>query len=137
MTVSRPRRDRGSALLLFPVGLVIVLLLGAVVVDFSAAHLARRDLADAASAAANDAVTSGLDLAALHADGGYRLDPHRVDDAVRASLQRRSVPDLTEVAVTVDGAQVQVRLARRVDLPLGTAMTVTATGTADARTAAR
>ena len=131
----RRRGERGSALFLFPVGLIIVMLLGAIVVDFANAHLARRELADAASAAANDAVTYGLDLDSVHRDGTYALDPARVRAAVDASLDRRgTTPELTSVNVSIDGTVVEVRLDRQVGLPFSGSMTVSATGRADALT---
>ena len=51
----------------------------------------------AAADAANDAVTVGLDQAALRRGEGYRLDPTRVEHAVADSLDADGVADdLTE-----------------------------------------
>ena len=130
---ARPRSDRGSALFLFPVGLVIVLMLGAIVVDFGHAHLARRELSDAASAAANDAVTYGLDQQTLRADGAYRLDPTLARAAVTTSLDRQGLSSAL-TSVVVDTQAVEVHLQRRVDLPFGGSMTVASTGRATVKT---
>ncbi|MGH3850168.1 MAG: hypothetical protein ACRDRT_10760 [Pseudonocardiaceae bacterium] len=48
----------GSALLLFPAGVLIMFVLAAMTVDLSAAFLAQRELADAASAVASDAASA-------------------------------------------------------------------------------
>ena len=56
----RPDRERGSTLLLFPAGLLIMVALAAVAVDSAIAFLAQRELVNATAAAANDAGTEAL-----------------------------------------------------------------------------
>ncbi|MBK9181086.1 MAG: hypothetical protein IPM45_16275 [Acidimicrobiales bacterium] len=109
---ARHPRERGSALLLFPAAVAVVLVLSAIAVDLSIALLGQRELAAAAAAAANDAVAAGLDEAAFRSTGEYRLDPARVDAAVRSSIdgQRPGLPDRLEVGVVVRGDRVTVRL---------------------------
>src|SRR5215471_12273387 len=80
------RGERGSVLVLMPVGVLIVLLLGAIAVDLTAVHLRRQQAVDAAASAANDAVTFGLDEGALRTGHGYHLDPVRVREVVLRSI---------------------------------------------------
>jgi len=103
--------------MLMPAAVLIVLVLAALTVDLSLVHLGRREVVAATEAAANDAVTAGLSEATFRAGGGYKLDPTRVDRAVRAALDARGLLDRLEDAphVTITGTTVAIRLALRVD----------------------
>lgn len=81
-----PDRDRGSTLLFFPAALLVVVVLASITVDFARARLVQQQAEDAAAAATNDAVTAGLDVSALRAGHGYRLDQARVARVVAASV---------------------------------------------------
>ena len=86
------RVDRGSVLFLFPAAFLIVLVLGAIAIDSGAAFLRQRELAAAADAAANDAVTLAIhDSVALGAEP--IIDPAAAEAAVRQSLARRGLLD--------------------------------------------
>lgn len=82
--------------MLMPAGVLVVLVLGSMAVDFSVVHLGEREVASAAAAAANDAVTYGIDEAAVYGAGTYGLDPGRVNEAVALTLaaQERTGTDL-------------------------------------------
>ncbi len=67
--------EHGSVLALVPAGLLVLVLLAAIAVDSSVAYLGRRELAAAADAAANNAVTYGLDEARFRETGAFALDP--------------------------------------------------------------
>jgi len=82
-------RDQGSALLLMPVAVLIVL--GAIAVDSSITFLAQRELVDATQAAANDAATYGADVGQIRSGSGYTLDRSRVDEAVRRAFAGRGL----------------------------------------------
>jgi hypothetical protein len=114
--------ERGSVLFLMPAAVLVVVLLGAVTVDASVAYLGRRELASAAVAAANDAVTFGVDEQTYYAGGGYTLSPARVrravDDAVAAS---HVLAHDISVAVGIDGRRVTVTLEGDVDYVFGRA----------------
>jgi len=103
--------------MLMPAAVLIVMVLGAIAVDLTAVRLGQRELIAAAGDAANDAVTVGLDEAALRSGQGYRLDPDRARGAVLDALAAKGIlDDLTEpptVVVSSDDT-VEVRLARRV-----------------------
>ena len=95
---TRARSDRGSVLFLYPVGFLIVVMLGAIAVDLGNVWLQQRRLADAADSAANDAVTYGLDQDVLRQQGTVELDDGRVFDVVVASVAGQGLPP--EAAVT-------------------------------------
>jgi hypothetical protein len=97
-------RERGSVLALVPAALLVLLVLAAIAVDSASEYLARRELAAAADAAANDAATFGLDEARFRETGEFVLDPERADEAVRRALAARSngVVDRAAVAIEVD-----------------------------------
>jgi hypothetical protein len=103
--------------MLMPAAVLIVIVLGAIAVDLSVVQLADRELTAAAAGAANDAVTYGLDEELLRRDGIYRLDPARVDEAVRRSLLAGDVGDeVTTLDITQpDAESVTVTVSMPVD----------------------
>lgn len=111
--------DAGSVLALVPAAVLVALLLAAIAVDGAIAFTAERRLHAAASAAANDAATYGLDEARYRATGEYRLDPERVDTAVREALDGfdSELVDRAAYAVTIgpDGTTVAVTLRTTAD----------------------
>jgi hypothetical protein len=145
MLVSRTAmgRDRGSALLLMPAGLLIVLVLASIAVDMSLVHLRKRQAFELAAAAANDAATAGVDQGRLRTTHDYVLDPERVR-AVVADVVAASelAPELAKPPkVTVTAAGVRVELALQADYifadvvpgaPDGTEVTASATAAAAA-----
>jgi hypothetical protein len=136
-------RDRGSALMLMPAGLLIVLVLASIAVDMSLVHLRKRQAFELAAAAANDAATAAVDQGRLRTTHDYVLDPERaravVADVVAAS---ELAPELARPpVVTVTAAGVRVELALEADYifadvvpgaPDGTEVTASATATAAA-----
>jgi Flp pilus assembly protein TadG len=134
----RARWQQGSVLLLLPAGMLIVVLLGSIAVDFSIAYMGERELAAAAAAAANDAATVALDPASLRHDGrgGAALDRARA--VVSAALDARRLDvEVTSVDIDVVGVdRVRVTVTGEVDLLFADAipggpdrMTVQATAT--------
>src|SRR5438552_16034305 len=82
------RGQRGSVLILVPAGVLVLMILGAICVDFSIAYLAQRQLQDAASAAVNDAAGAGLDEARLRVgDGMTTLNPGLARQVALQSLE--------------------------------------------------
>lgn len=82
------RREDGNTLLLAPVGVLILLVLGAVTVDFTAIHAAQRELANLTAGLANDAA-SAVDEVAFFDAGEYRIDGDRAAHVVRTVLATR------------------------------------------------
>ena len=95
---------RGSALLLVPAAVLIVVVLGSLAVDSAIVFTAQRQLADAAAAAANDAVTAGLTEEAFYRCEGVRLNPERVREVVVASLDARAA-DIVDAVHSVSTGQ--------------------------------
>jgi hypothetical protein len=89
--VLRTRRsagDRGSALLLMPAAVLVVIVLASIAVDMALVHLRQRQALDLAASAANDAVSAGTDPVLVRR-GETGLDPaaarRRVERAVAVS----------------------------------------------------
>ena len=97
----RGASERGSALALVPAALLVLVVLAALAVDSATEYLARRELAAAADAAANDAVTFGLDEATFRETGEFVLDAERADEAVRRALAARASDIVTRAEVDV------------------------------------
>lgn len=94
------RGERGTVLLLYPVGFMILLLFAAIAVDMSNGYLQQRELADLADGAANDALTFGLDRDALRAGNGYELDAGKAQTAALASIAASNDGNVRVVSVT-------------------------------------
>jgi Flp pilus assembly protein TadG len=114
-----PRDDDGQLLILIAFFGVVLILFVAVVVDASAAFLARRGLASEADGAALAAAQS-LDEPAFYAGAGGDLLPlgdvaEVVDDYVAANFPGTTVEDVTLVD---GGTAVHVVLRRHLALPL-------------------
>jgi hypothetical protein len=128
----RGTKERGSVLILMPCAVLIVIILGAIAVDLTAVRLGQRDLQAAATDAANDAVTAGLDEWAFRIGAGYRLDPARVNNAairaIGAKGLLRTLAAAPEVTINPDGS-VSVRLKQRVPHIFGRAIPGTADDT--------
>ncbi len=80
--------DRGSTLLLFPVGVLVVMMLSAIAVDLSMVHSGQRDLQRVVHSAADDAA-SDIDIEHLRQTGEISIDltaaRRTVVDRVRGS----------------------------------------------------
>lgn len=109
----RRRGQRGSVLMLMPAAVLIVLVLGALAVDRAVVFGAQRDLINTAQAAANDAVTLGIDVDQVRAGGDVQYDPARIEAAIRRSLSQADGAVLT--GWTIQGDQLVVRLEKRVE----------------------
>ena len=101
--------------MLMPAGVLIVLLLGSIAVDFSIVFMAERELVSAAAAAANDAATAGVDQEILRATGTFVLDPVEVERVVEQSLAARTsrLLDGADWDVTVSDGEVRVTVVTR------------------------
>ena len=85
---------------------------------FSHLYLAKRDLASLADAAANNAVTNGVDEASIRRGDGFALDPDLVERSVAASVTVHS-RDLhligDPIVELVTPTEVRVTLVARID----------------------
>lgn len=105
-------------LLLVPAAVLVLVVLGAIAVDFSLAFLGQRELTGAAAAAANDAAAAAVSDAAFYGsgEGPIVLDPARAEAVASDAVGRRRSGgvDVTSVAVRVVGAQVCVTVVGEV-----------------------
>ncbi len=104
-------------LVLMPAAVLVFLVLGALAVDAAAVFLAQRQLANAAVAAANDAVAVAVDVDDFYGDGRVRLVPseaQRIADETVLRLGLDRLHDVRAVA-TVGGDGVVVTITARVD----------------------
>ncbi len=109
----RCRQQHGSVLMLMPAAVLVVIVLGSLAIDRAVVFGAQRDLINTAQAAANDAVTLGIDVEEVRAGGELRYDRDRIDEAIR-----RAVAGDAGVVVagwTINGDQLVVRLEKRVE----------------------
>lgn len=132
MLKRRCGNERGSVLILMPCAVLIVIILGAIAVDLAAVRLGQRDLQAAATDAANDAVTAGLDEWAFRIGAGYRLDPVLVNNAAVRAIGAKGLLGVLdaapEITINFDGS-VSVRLRQRVPHIFGKAIPGTANDT--------
>lgn len=131
MWAERPRDERGSALLLVPTGILVMLVLASITVDATTAFMAERSAASVASAAANDVASLALDVEHYRLTGEYRLSADRsaravpeVRAAVETQLGALFEPGSTEITIVVlDASRVEVRVSGQLDrvllAPLG------------------
>lgn len=103
-------------LILMPAAVLIFLVLGALAVDSAAVFLAQRQLANAAVAAANDAVAA-VDVDFYYGEGSFRLDSARVQQVAEESVERSGLDHLDAVmaVATVEGDVVEVTITARVE----------------------
>jgi Flp pilus assembly protein TadG len=99
------RSERGSALMLMPAGVLILVVLAAMTVDSARAFQAQRELADVASSVANDVATEALVLDGedFSATGRIRVDEHRAEAAARSILAARAQDDLGRIELVSVG----------------------------------
>jgi Flp pilus assembly protein TadG len=95
-------RETGSALVMIPVIVLIIVMAASIVVDSTVGFTAKRSLVEAASAAANDAA-NGLQNDPLYDDGGVRLNDGLVWQLAQNSLSKRAdgIDNVTLVSATV------------------------------------
>ena len=105
-------------LLLVPAAVLVLVVLGAIAVDFSLAFLGQRELTGAAAAAANDAAAAAVSDAAFYGsgDGPVVLDAGRAQAVATEAVgvRRSGGVEVTSVAVRVTGAQVCVTVVGQV-----------------------
>ena len=117
----RRRGQRGSALLLVPAGVLVLVVLGAVAVDSAVVLLAQRQLADVAAGAANDGAAAALDDAGFYRGGRLRVVESRAQAAATASFRRTAPagmvgPVVQAEVVGADPPRVRVTARAHVDL---------------------
>lgn len=113
--------ERGSVLVLVPVGFLVLILLGVLAVDSAVAFLGQRQLADATAGAANDAATAALGNAAFYGSGTLVIDPSEAATVVCRSFAAQGDSDLHRVtlSIAVTGRVIRVRAHAQIDAVFG------------------
>lgn len=115
---TRVRRENGTVLMLMPAAVLVLLVLAGIAFDYAHLFLAKRELSSVAEAAANDAVTFGVDQASVRTGHGYVLDERLVEQSVAASLAT-SARDLRLVGEPtielLSPSTVRIRLTATID----------------------
>jgi hypothetical protein len=109
----------GRALMLVPAAVLVLVILGAIVVDSAIVFLAHRELNNRAAAAANDAAAVALQEAAYYDGARVCLDPAVVGEVVDAAFSRDRLPSAVrsaEASAVVAGRTVTVSV--RAEVPL-------------------
>ena len=109
-------RERGSVLALMPVAVLVFIGLGSLAVDASLAFLGEREVANLASAVANDAATQGIDVVRYYGSGDLVIDPVRVRAVADAAVARSGLDHLEGLTIETDvvGDSVVVRVSAKV-----------------------
>lgn len=117
----RRRRERGSALMLVPAGFLVMVILGSIAVDSGAAYLAQRQLANALTAAADDAATAALANSSFYGTGALVIDPTKAATVVCKAVASQGDADLRNVrlSLAVAGAEIAVRAKASVPAVFG------------------
>ena len=120
------RSDRGTVLLMFPAAALILLVLGAIVVDVSLSHVRARELESVAASAANDAL-GALDVGHLRSTGEVRFEPAVAKAIVNESVAAGPLPHAVVDSITVTGIdkatpKITVTLTLVVDLVMAPAL---------------
>ena len=109
----RAERERATALILVPTMLLVVIALGAIAVDLTALHVARRSVQRVAETAADDAAAM-LDTRRVQVDGTIRIDAGAAHRVAVAHARTASLPgrlqEPVDVQVASDGTTVTVTL---------------------------
>lgn len=113
MTNRRHANERGTSMLLVPVMVLILMLAAGLVVDSSIAFSTKRDLAEAASAAANDA-SSAIERDTTYGSGSVRLDHQLAQRRAQRAVSLRSNSLPLDVTVATERATRGGRPAVRV-----------------------
>ncbi|HEX4904818.1 MAG TPA: hypothetical protein VFU93_05170 [Acidimicrobiales bacterium] len=108
--------ERGSVLALMPVAVLVFIVLGSMAVDASLAFLGEREVANLASAVANDAATQGIDVVRYYGTGELVIDPVRVREVADAAIARSGLDHLEGLTIETDvvGDSVVVRVRAQV-----------------------
>ncbi len=121
MTRLEKANERGSVLMFMPAAVLILIVLGALAVDFTAVHLRQRELENAADAAANDAAAAAVDQQILRTSGEIVLDPALAAQVIAASVGARNLDDAAIAGASTSGNEVTVTLTMSVEYIFGKA----------------
>ncbi|MCY4494556.1 MAG: hypothetical protein OXB92_11940 [Acidimicrobiaceae bacterium] len=117
----RLRAARGTVLLMFPAALMVMVILGAIVVDVGYTTIRGRELRAVAASAANDSLAA-LDIVELRTTGRKVIDEAAARRTVAEAIAAGPLPDARIVAVVIDRFEIAVTLALDLELVMAPAL---------------
>ncbi len=113
--------DRGTVLLMFPAALMVMVVLGAMVIDVGYTTIRGRELRAVAASAANDSLAA-LDIAVLRATGDVVIDEGAARRIVAQAIALGPLPDAQIVDIEIEGFEIAVTLRLEIDLVMAPAL---------------
>ena len=113
--------DRGTVLLMFPAALMVMVILGAMVIDVGYTTIRGRELRAVAASAANDSLAA-LDIAVLRATGDVVIDEGTARRIVAQAIALGPLPDAQIVDIEIEGFEIAVTLRLEIDLVMAPAL---------------
>ena len=114
-------RDRGTVLLLFPAAVLVMVVLGAMVIDVGLITLRGRELQAVAASAANDSLAA-LDEVVLRTYGIVSINQAQAHAIVTTAVANGPLPQAKIVSIAVNELQISVTLALDVELVMAPAL---------------
>ncbi len=121
-THGRASAERGSVLVLMPAAVFVLLVFAAIAVDFAVIFLGEREVADAAAAAANNAVVAAIGEQPFYTCGELSLDQATAETVATQAVEARTSDAVVPSQVDVDIGSTVAGVPKA---------TVTVTGTVD------
>lgn len=114
----RDDAERGSALLLLPAAVVALVVFGSIAFDLSRLWVARRELTDVASSAANDAAAIAVEPGVYRDGAGIALSDARADQVVAEVIAANGLTGrvVGDAQVLLDGPYPRVVVTMQVDV---------------------
>ena len=113
--------DRGTVLLMFPAALMVMVILGAIVIDVGYTTIRGRELRAVAASAANDSLAA-LDIAVLRATGDVVINKSTARRIVAQAIALGPLPDAQIVDIEIEGFEIAVTLRLEIDLVMAPAL---------------
>ncbi len=117
----RLRDGRGTVLLMFPAALMVMVILGAIVVDVGYTTIRGRELRAVAASAANDSLAA-LDIVELRTTGQTVIDGAAARRIVAEAIASGPLPDARIVDVAINRFEIAVTLALDLELVMAPAL---------------
>ena len=115
------RGSRGTVLLMFPAALLVMVVLGAIVIDVGYTTVRGRELRAVAASAANDSLAA-LDTATLRATGAAVIDESVAHRIVTQAIALGPLPDARVHEVEINGFEIAVTLQLDIELVMAPAL---------------
>lgn len=113
--------DRGTVLLMFPAALMVMMILGAIVVDVGYTAIRGRELRAVAASAANDSLAA-LDITELRTSGRAVIDDVAAHRTVAEAIAAGPLPDARIIEIAINRFEIAVTLALDLDLVMAPAL---------------